>query len=581
MPIDSEFLSRLFQYCEGSIEIRPLPGGQQGFFDLEDLAGIEAHCERFKSKNLFFGVATRAGGGTKAHVVRVPAVWADVDFKDTPREILADKLKSFPFKPSIIVKSGGGAHLYWLLKVPVGQGDIEDLEEVNRRIAGALGGDRNAVDAARVLRLPGTLNLKYEPARRCEVTQTSDFSYSLEDFLEMLPPAPERQAADKVEARNDTGWLQELMDGVEAGGRNAAGAKIAGYWINKLPAADVLTILQAWNARNAPPLEEPELRKIAESVSRYQPETGTRGGIDIANVYDAGRMVEAYREHIANLQKNRFILGIGEIDKRLRGIAGGEVLTILARSGAFKTAMLQNMLKGYVQNSAWAAVFFSLEMPVSSVAERYFQILDGCTGQEVETMFRDPGQRSVCEAATAQFTRDLLRLYTVPVRVDLKDIAGYVQLIEAEKGVKVGVIGIDYLGLMEGPGANSYELVSKLSRGVKGMAKMLKIPAVLLAQVSRKAGRGETPISLDMGRDSGAIEESADFVLGLWQCTRDKDAWSDPSEEPGRDLICRILKNRKGPIGSTWKLELVPHAMVIGQGAEPFEPPKTKNGVDL
>ena len=41
------------------------------------------------------------------------------------------------------------------------------------------------------------------------------------------------------------------------------------------------------------------------------------------------------------------MLGIPEIDQRIRRIAGGEVLTILARSGSFKTAMLQNLLKNF------------------------------------------------------------------------------------------------------------------------------------------------------------------------------------------------------------------------------------------
>jgi len=49
------------------------------------------------------------------------------------------------------------------------------------------------------------------------------------------------------------------------------------------------------------------------------------------------------------------------------------------------------------------------------------------------------------------------------------------------------------------------------------MAKALNIPVVLVSQVSRKGGDGDIEISMEMGRGSGAIEEAADFVLGLWQ----------------------------------------------------------------
>jgi replicative DNA helicase len=287
-------------------------------------------------------------------------------------------------------------------------------------------------------------------------------------------------------------------------------------------------------------------------------------------------MVEAYQQHIANLKKNRFVLGIPEIDKRIRGVAGGEVLTILARSGSFKTAMLQNLLKNYVQHSAWTAVFFSIEMPVSSVAERYFQMLDGCTGPEVESMFTDTSPNGVRDIAIGQFVKDLQRFFVIPTRVSLSDITAYVRLIETEKNVKVGVIGIDYLGLMDGPGANTYETTSRLATGTKNLAKLLNIPVVLLSQVSRKGGSGQSEISLDMGRDSGAIEEGADFVLGLWQHAKDEsdtDVWADrlPDAESQPDLICKILKNRKGSAGSTWTLELVAHAMHIGANAVPYD----------
>jgi len=85
-----------------------------------------------------------------------------------------------------------------------------------------------------------------------------------------------------------------------------------------------------------------------------------------------------------------------------------------------------------------------------------------------------------------------------------------------------------------------------------------------------------------MGRDSGAIEEGADFVLGLWQQPQNEkntDVWAEglPDVETQIDLICKILKNRKGPAGSTWKLELVAHAMQIGANAVPFERKESKN----
>jgi hypothetical protein len=79
-----------------------------------------------------------------------------------------------------------------------------------------------------------------------------------------------------------------------------------------------------------------------------------------------------------------------------------------------------------------------------------------------------------------------------------------------------------------------------------------------------------------MGRDSGAIEEGADFVLGLWQQAKSENninvgANALPDSDSQPDLICKILKNRKGSAGSIWTLELVAHAMQIGSNAMPLE----------
>ena len=292
--------------------------------------------------------------------------------------------------------------------------------------------------------------------------------------------------------------------------------------------------------------------------------------VSMRNVYSADRMITEYETYLKNLKNNRFITGIHEIDKKIRGVGGGEVLTILARAGSFKTALLQNLLKTYVSTSSWGAILFSLEMPVASITERYFQILDGASGFEVERMFQGGLPPDVLDASRNQFKTDLKRLFIVPTKIGLPQIGEYVKLIETQTGIKIGLVGIDYLGLLDMEGDNEYAQVSAVARGVKGTAKSLNLPIVMLSQVSRKGGDGEVEISLDMGRGSGAIEEGADFVLGLWQQT----AATCNMGGPEFDLICRILKNRKGPRGSRWVLDLHPESMVFGSSAVEYVPVK-------
>jgi hypothetical protein len=72
------------------------------------------------------------------------------------------------------VDSGGGWHCYWLLDEPHvlrNEADRKDAGELQGRFVLGIGGDGGAKDLARVLRLPGTLNAKYEPARKVEVIE--------------------------------------------------------------------------------------------------------------------------------------------------------------------------------------------------------------------------------------------------------------------------------------------------------------------------------------------------------------------------------------------------------------------------
>jgi hypothetical protein len=559
--VDISFFETLYQFCdEGNVNIRPIPG-DNSFIPLDGFNDISAICNG--NKNYYFGVALRNNKGTKDDIVEIPAVHADVDYKDTPVEIVRKNLKNFPFKPSIIVKSGGGIHFYWILKEPGTVFDIPVVEDINRRIATMLGGDLNACDASRIMRIPGTSNQKYNPPIMCQMVQKDNFYYDLDTFLDELPEVKTKQ----VEAIKDNGWLNKAMQGVSDGERNATATKIAGYWINKLSASDTLEILHTWNKTNIPPLSDIDIQTIIKSVSRYKQDEDVK--TDLSNVYDVKKMVEAYQEHIISLKNNRFITGIEEVDKRIRGVAGGEVLTIMARAGSFKTATLQNMLKNYIDHSSWAAVFFSLEMPVASVTERYFSILDGCEGKSVEKMFTDISMESFKNAAIQDFKKDLKNLYIIPSKISINDIGKYIKLIEGEYNTKVGVIGIDYLGLIDSHGSSEYEIVSKVARNIKTTAKQLNLPIVLLSQINRKGEAGQVEVSLSMGRGSGAIEEGADFVLGLWQV----------NDEDGTKLICKILKNRKGYPGSKWELDLHAESLFIGSGAIKYETEKkTNNG---
>jgi hypothetical protein len=325
---------------------------------------------------------------------------------------------------------------------------------------------------------------------------------------------------------------------------------------------------------------EMTIQKALEGTSEvYHPpeQVAGNGRVSLQHVYDASRMIKEYQDYVHNFEKINFKTGIKQIDEKIRGVAGGEVLTLMARTGAYKTAELQNMLLNYIQISDLGAAFFSLEMPIPSLTERFHEMISRMSGAEVEQSYRDKAKR--LEEMQGDFTKKLSNLFVIPTKVNLQQIAQYVSLIESYFSIKIGVIGIDYLGLIDAKGNSQYEIISKLARDVKTLAKELNLPIVLIAQTSRRAGSGEIEITLDMARDSGAIEEGADFVIGLFQSEKDNPLFK--TDEPEYDLIAKILKNRKGPINSRWKLSLNPRTLTFGHEAEPWTPPKKIKGNDL
>ena len=110
---------------------------------------------------IYFGVSTRHfNKGKKADCYRAKTVWVDFD--------KVTKLPDFSkAPPDIIVNSGGGFHCYWILESPIfiQSGRWKEIEAVNRGLAKRFKGDLMAIDASRILRVPGFNNHKYNPPR--------------------------------------------------------------------------------------------------------------------------------------------------------------------------------------------------------------------------------------------------------------------------------------------------------------------------------------------------------------------------------------------------------------------------------
>jgi RepB DNA-primase from phage plasmid len=124
-------------------------------------ARVRHHSER--GREVWAGIATKVAPSRAGEAVRGGSVlWVDID--DTEPGAALSRLG--PLRPHLLVASGGGVHAYWLLDRVVGAATIESG---NRRIAAAVGGDRQSTDRNRAMRVPGTINHKH--GRACRIVR--------------------------------------------------------------------------------------------------------------------------------------------------------------------------------------------------------------------------------------------------------------------------------------------------------------------------------------------------------------------------------------------------------------------------
>ena len=209
------FLNVLFETVTiGLIEVRALPSKRRTWATpgAWDTLGAFLTREVNQREICYVGVCTRQDttSGTTANLAQLPAVWIDFDI---PPGDVRTRLARFPIPPTLIVESGLGAHVYWRLREPLDVQDPTGLSQaasVLRRLAGAFGGDDRACDPARVLRLPGTKNWKYDAPRDVTLVHDHDADVNLSELADLLPAEVVRKNRLVVEssiapgARNDS-----------------------------------------------------------------------------------------------------------------------------------------------------------------------------------------------------------------------------------------------------------------------------------------------------------------------------------------------------------------------------------------
>ncbi len=235
--------------------------------------------------------------------------------------------------------------------------------------------------------------------------------------------------------------------------------------------------------------------------------------------------------------------GYRQLDNLTSGLQPSELLILASRPSMGKTALALNIAENVAVRSQEPVAIFSLEMSKESLLLRLLSSYAHIDAHKFRTghLSREDGRK---------MTEALGQLAEVPLWIDDSGSATVVEMgakarrLKRDKGLSLVVV--DYLQLVAARGrfSNRNEEVTSITRGLKGLAKELKVPVLVLSQLTRAPEREERAPQLADLRESGAIEQDADVVLFIYRPNMYKPAQT-PAERAEAEII--IAKQRNGP----------------------------------
>ena len=239
--------------------------------------------------------------------------------------------------------------------------------------------------------------------------------------------------------------------------------------------------------------------------------------------------------------------GLPDVDTAIMGLNNSDLIIIASRPGMGKTTIALNMALHVAKTSGKAVAVFSLEMSREQLCMRLLASESFVDNKKLQTGQLSEEEWRKIAAATASIGATDMRFDDNPT-VSVADMNAACRRVP-----NLGLVVIDYLQLMQSAGGRSgytnesrTQAVSDISRMLKIMAKELNVPVICLSQLNRanEGRQNKRPMLSDL-RESGAIEQDADIILGLYR----DDYYNSETETPNV-AECIILKNRRGETGT-------------------------------
>ncbi len=284
----------------------------------------------------------------------------------------------------------------------------------------------------------------------------------------------------------------------------------------------------------------------AESILFEISQRRTDGGFEALSIllgqaYDRLEYLHEHRGQILGVPT-----GLSQLDALLGGLQPSDLIILAARPSVGKTSLALNIAQHAAVREGKKVAVFSLEMSKEQLALRLLSAESGINPRPLQTGFVD-------ETDWSKIAMVMNDMATAPMWIDDSPALSVMELrtkarrLEAEQR-GLDLVIVDYLQLMQASTSNKdsnrVQEVSEISRGLKQLARELKVPVVALSQLSRGVEqRGTAEPRLSDLRESGSIEQDSDVVIFLYR---------DGEQNPDADvelIKAKVAKHRNGPIG--------------------------------
>ena len=236
--------------------------------------------------------------------------------------------------------------------------------------------------------------------------------------------------------------------------------------------------------------------------------------------------------------------GFSEFDEMTSGLQSSDLIIVAGRPSMGKTTFAMNLAEHAAIKHRKPVAVFSMEMPGEQLAMRLMSSLGRIDQHKVRTGRLDDDDWARLTSAMGILADAPLFIDDTPA-LNPTELRARARRMAREHGL--GMIVIDYLQLMQtGSGSeNRASEISEISRGLKALAKELKVPIIALSQLNRSLEQrpNKRPVMSDL-RESGAIEQDADVIVFIYR----DEVYNEDSPDKGIAEII-IGKQRNGPIG--------------------------------